>query len=209
MTDPQNPASDDRPRLASFQGEPVPEAVATGWAEFLTWGPSTQQAFVELLVSTVVERDEAALGQALERFCEANGIQGAAALSVLRTCQGLLRHGAALDLEPEDFMEDLRKLSAGESGAMRLVGTRYVPLKRRIREGLLAQALADHGQVLTGLSWRVDRLEGSDRAVGLNAPVVWLTLEVQEGEESRRHSMQLTPDAIQALRNFTARFSQG
>ncbi len=67
--------------------------------------------------------------------------------------------------------------------------------------------LADHGKVLTGLSWRVDNVTSSDRGADLASPVVFLTLRYQEGKDSDSVTLQLTPESLQELKAFMERFA--
>lgn len=196
------------PTLHCCGGRPAPEPVLEGWAHLDAMPTSVRQDFVEVLSSSVAESDEAALVSSLAGFCDAHGIERDAAVAALRACQFLFHRAAALDLDPEHFVEDLHRLSPERTGALRVIGSRYAPLKQQIREGLLIQALADHGDVLVDLDWRVDTLTSSDRAVGLNAPVVFLSLHLRDARESKRVSVQLTTGSIRKLQQFCQRFSE-
>lgn len=197
------------PPLDCCQGQPPPEPVVRGWAHLVSMSTSVQQAFTEILTESVTEPDEAVLSRSLAGFCETHRVDQEEAFTALKACQFLLHRASALDLDGERFAEDLRKLSGEEMGALRLVASRYEPLKRRVREELLVQTLADHGKVLTDLDWRVDNVSSSDRAVGLNAPVVFLTLHVRDAGSSERMTVQLTTRSINMLRQFCQRFSDG
>jgi len=204
---PTSEQSGKPPALNCCQGRPAPDGVVQGWKQLSAFPTSSQQAFFELLTSSVVEPDESALATALNRFHEDHGVQRGQALMALQTCQFLLQRSAALDLDPDRFVEDLHALSPEESGALRLLATRYAPLKKRVREELLLQSLADHGKVLVDLDWRVDTVSASDRAVNLNAPVVFLTLQLQGTDGPERVSLQLTTKSVQMLQQFCQRFS--
>jgi len=200
--------SSDPPSLECCQGQAPPEAVVRGWERLVAMPTSAQQAFTEILAESVTEPDEGALSRALAGFCEAHRVGEDEAFTALKACHFLLHRAAALDLPAEGFAGDLRKLSGDETGALRLVAPRYAPLKKRIREELLERTLADHGHVLVDLGWRVDTLTSSDRAVGLDAPVVFLTLKLRDSEATERVTVQLTPRSIRMLRSFCRRFSE-
>ncbi len=208
MTESRTSEPQEAPTLHCCRGEPAPEAVVQGWRRLLAMRTSTRQAFLELFTTSVVEPDEATLEARLSGFCDSQGHEPEAALSALRTCRFLLERSAALDLDEERFTQDLEALSAGDPGAPRLLASRYLPLKGHIREGLLDETLADHGNVLVGLDWRLDHVSSSDRAVNLDAPVVFLTLDVRNAQGSERVSVQLTGRSIQMLRRFADRFSE-
>lgn len=206
--EPRTSEKQQPPALHCCQGEPAPDGVVEGWAHLLSLRTSAQQAFVELLTTSIVEPDERALEAMLARFCESHDIEPGAVLGALTACQFLLQRSAALDLEAHLFMDDLQKLSPDDAGGLRLIASRYLPLKQRIREHLLEQSLADHGRVLVDLDWRVDHVTSTDRAVNLDTPVVFLTLRLRDAERDERVTMQLTARSIRMLRLFAQRFSE-
>jgi hypothetical protein len=53
----------------------------------------------------------------------------------------------------------------------------------------------------------MDQVASTDRAVNLNAPVVFLSLRLRDGESTERVTVQLTDRSIRMLRQFLQRFS--
>jgi hypothetical protein len=206
-TEPRVSEEQQPPTLHCCQGASAPEAVVHGWKQLLALRTSTQQAFLELLTASIVEPDEAALEGALAAFCRSHDLEPEAVLRALKACQFLLQRSAALDLDSQHFIDDLQKLSPDDPSGLRLVASRYLPLKQRVREHLLELSLADHGNILIGLDWRMDQVASTDRAVNLNAPVVFLSLRLRDGESTERVTVQLTSRSIQLLRQFTQRFT--
>jgi len=210
MTEPQSTHDGKPPALHSLQGKSAPDPVVEGWAQVLAMQTSARQAFIELLSRSVIDPDEATLSRVLSKFCGGHGTDQRDAYSALKACQFLLQGAAALDLPPERFMEDLHRLSpSNDLGGVRLLGSRYIPLKKRIREALLVQALADHGKVLVDLDWRIDSVTSSNHALAHDASVVYLTLQTRDAEGEERVTLQLTAQSIQMLRQFCRRFSHG
>lgn len=204
---PSSATGQDRPKLHCLQGQAAPDAIVGGWDSFIVMRTSAQQAFVELLVDSILETDEAALGTALHQFCETHGVSRDEAFAALKAAQFLLHRAAASDLDTETFAADLQALSPDAVDGLRLLGTRYAPLKQRIREELLLQTLSDHGKVLRDLNWRLDTFNSSDRVVGLRSPVVFLTLQLEDAGGQERVTVQLTPQSVQMLQRFCQRFS--
>jgi hypothetical protein len=207
MTEPHVSEEQQPPTLHCCQGAPAPEGVVHGWKQLLALRTSAQQAFLELLTASVVEPDEAALEGALAAYCESYDLEPGPVLHALKACQFLLQRSAALDLDSQHFIDDLQKLSADDASGLRLLSSRYLPLKQRVREHLLELSLADHGNVLLGLDWRLDQVGSTDRAVNLNAPVVFLSLRLRDGDSTERVTVQLTSRSIEMLRQFIQRFS--
>lgn len=196
------------PALHLTGGEPAPEPVVDGWGYFMAMPASVQQSLVELLAATIAESDEGALGAMVARFADGNSLDRDAAILALRSCQFLVRHAAGLDLDGSRFVEDMAALSGDDKGALRVLSSRYGPLKQQIREGLLLQALADHGKVLVDLDWRVDHIKASDRLAGPDRTVVLLALRLRDGDQMEQVRIQLTPRSIELLRRFCDRFSE-
>ena len=199
--------TDRTPTLQCCQGEAPPDAVVRGWKHLLSLPTGAQQDLVEILAQAPVELDDGTLDTALSAVQERHGLQREPLVGALQASRFLLLRASALDLDAEAFVADLQALSPSGSGGVRLLGGRYLPLKNGIREGLLERSLADHGKVLVGLDWRVDRVSSSDRAVDLEAPVVFLTLQLQDADERERVTVQLTNRSIQLLRQFCQRFA--
>jgi hypothetical protein len=207
-TEPRAPETES-PTLHCCQGGPAPDGVVRGWADLLAMRTSAQQGLVDLLASTIVSPDPDAVQPMIARFCDEHGLEPQPVLRALDACQFLLQRSAALDLDSQRFIDDLQALSPEDPAGLRLLASRYLPLKQGIREQLLELSLADHGNVLIGLDWRVDRVASTDRAANLDAPVVYLTLQLRSATEHERVTVQLTNRSIQLLRQFTQRFSDG
>ncbi|TVR62265.1 MAG: hypothetical protein EA422_11555 [Gemmatimonadales bacterium] len=200
-------SSQDLPELATCGGQPVPAPVQEGWETLLTLPSSVLQAFAEVLMASVAEVDEEALGQAVAELSGRHGLDVDAVVRAIQACQFLLRQAAVLDLDAATFASDLQQLSGEQTGPLRLLLARYGPMKAQIRERLLLQTLMDHGKVLVGLDWRVDRVSASNRLNGPASDVVLLTLELQSTAGPERVSIQLPNRSLNLLREFCAQFS--
>lgn len=183
--------------------------MAQGWQVLLQLPGRAQQEMTELVVRSVVNPGDEDLAPALEAICRSSDLTGSAGMRALRACQFLLTEAAARDLDAEPFMEDLEALSGEATQGLRLLGTRYPALKARLREHLLHQSLTDHGTVLVDLDWRVDVVQDTSRAQGLNSSVIHLTLELETSDGRERVTMQLPPRSVRILQDFTRRFQLG
>ena len=208
-TSPSDGMPKDPPKLATCRGQPAPAPVQEGWETLLTLPSSTLQAFAELLMASIADVNEEELGQAVTGFSGRYGLDTDAVIKSVQACQFLLRQAAVLDLDPSAFASDLRELSGEETGPLRVLLSRYGPMKTRIRERLLVQTLMDHGKVLVGLDWRVDRISASNRLSGPASDVVILTLELQSTGETERVNIQLPTRSLSLLQEFCALFTSG
>lgn len=209
---PMNPSAPDgssseRPPLSTCQGQPAPVPVQEGWENLLTLPTSALQGFGELFTATVADMEEESLGQAVTAYCGQYGLDTQAVIDSIRACQFLLRQAAVLDLDASAFASDLAKLSGEEVGPLRVIMSRYAPLKSRVRDGLMLQALMDHGKVLVDLDWRVDRVSASNRLANPGSDVVILSMELRSTSGSERVTMHLPAQSLKLLHDFCSRFN--
>ena len=159
-----------------------------------------------MLELALTEPENPDSAQHLRRFAAGHGVDERGLLAAVRACDYLLRHAAALGLEADRFDGELAAL-AGED-ARRLLAAHYPAARRWLREQALVDTLADHGNVLTGMDWRVDQVRGSHRAQELDSPVLFLRLHYRNGTDRRELPLQLTAEAAAQLQSLCERFSR-
>ncbi|MET0390757.1 MAG: hypothetical protein ABW321_32590 [Polyangiales bacterium] len=140
--------------------------------------------------------------EALQVFCQRFATHPAGVLAAIRTCDFLLRQAAALGVGRDAFAADVRRLlGPGEDrSALELLLNQFDEATHYLRRALLEATLADHGQVLTAFDWRVDRVKLSSRGLLAEAEVLLLNLRYRKQDKDEQLSLQLTPDAVAALR---------
>jgi hypothetical protein len=113
-----------------------------------------------------------------------------------------------LDLSLEAFHHDLDALSGGDHEGAKIISAKYDEMKAGLRALIIQNSLADHGNLLVGLDWRLDEITASDRGTQLNTVVVFLTLRYRAGNQIERITFQLSPEAMKELKRFTDRFGE-
>jgi len=196
----------DNVKLNCLGGADAPKEFVEGWKKFLAFPRDAQSDFWEIVQQALVVPSAPAIQEAGNQFCARHSVAVDDGISALQTCAKLVGQAAALDLSQEQFRDDLIRLCSEDPVAAEFVASRYQQAKQNLRGTILGAVLADHGKVMTGISWRVETVQASDRAANLNATVVHLTLLYQEGTETGRVSLQLTPETLQRLKAFTNRF---
>jgi len=146
---------------------------------------------------------EAQIGEqataAVNAFCEARRIRPDDLVSPIKACRYLFRQAARRNVSPEDLRGDLRALCGeGTSFEDRLVGwyERALPILRR---EIMIAALSAHGNLTTGVDWRLDSIQMSQDGEGLNVPVALLTFRYLKGDQKKRITMQFAPEMIREL----------
>jgi hypothetical protein len=168
-------------RLKCCQDRPAPHAVVEGWKQFLGFPEKAINNFWSIL--------RPALMQPTNR------------------CDFLMRQAAALDMDAAPFRQDLATLSEGNEQGAEVIFSQYEGAKAGLRKVIIQESLADHGNVLVGVEWRVDNVTASDRGTKLDTTVVLLTLRYRDANRTERITLQLTPEAMKELKLFCDRFT--
>ncbi len=205
--DQPSPSRGTETKLHSFGGNPAPPPVTDGWRRVLGLSPETRSGFWSVLVSALVEPTDPGSQKRLESFCQTHGITEEDAVAAVQACGVLLRQASALDLDRDHFGRDLVSLSGGENVDFGVLLSKYDELKVEFRQRIVGESLISHGKVLVGIDWRVDNVVSSDRGARLNATVILLTLRYREGDRVERITLQLTPEALKELKQFTERIA--
>lgn len=204
-SDPQSanpPASS--PVLQCCGGRPAPPEVVQGWQAYLEFTGDARQGFWSVLNPALVDPANPGNRDRVQLFCKDHGVPLSDVVAAVRACDFLFRRAATFNLDDRMFEADLVTLSNGDSQACRPLMARYDMAKSKIRDGIIAGTLADHGKVLVGVSWRTDMIGASQRGMHLGVPVPILTLNYVEGEKKDRVTLQLTPESLRQLKQFCA-----
>ncbi len=191
-------------RLHCLAGQAASAEVLSDWQRLMGLPERARGSLWELVTASLGQVD-AALERRAEAFCQLYGVAAADLQSSLRVCRFLMGRASAIDLPFAQMAEDVALLSRGaqpEMGALFL--SHYDAAKALVRRGLVERMMLDHGKVLTGLDWRVDKIAASDRGVGRDTPVVLLTLRLRDGDREERNTFYLTPEAFTQMKNAWA-----
>lgn len=196
------------PPLHCLDGRPAPDEVREGWRAVRGLPDAALPGFRDLLLASLAPDADTSAGRAA--LGRDHGIGPAALDAALRTAAFVLERAAAADLDVERLRADLRALSGAAAGAHAdALAELFGAVRGDLRARLVRQLLADHGNVLVGLDWRVDRVESSARGGGLSTSVVFLTLKYLRAGTLERITLQLTPEALNDLKTFFERFRSG
>src|SRR5262249_50677739 len=111
-----------------------------------------------------------------------------------------IREAARHDVPAGALAEDLDRLCPDDPLVKELLLAGYDAAKDQLRNEIVRAAIADHGKILVGVSWRLDAIQASDRGGKLRTPVAMLTLHYREGGETGRVTMQVLPDMMGELK---------
>lgn len=191
--------------LHSFGGQSPPKYLIEGWERLLGFPSEAQPGFFDLVVAAVFQPADPANRERFDSFRQRHQLPEPDFVAAIQACGLLLRRASAHDLDKEHFSRDVAALSGGRATATEPLLDRYEEIKRHVRQQLVTEALADHGNVLVGIDWRVDQVASSNKGARLNTNVVMLTFRYRDGDRSERITFQLTPQALSELKTFTER----
>ena len=195
-------------RLKCCQDRPVPEAVVEGWKQFLGFPEKAINNFWSILRPALMQTANPNNRQRIESFCGDYGLKETDVVAALRSCDFLMRQAAALDMDAAPFRQDLATLSEGDEQGAEVIFSQYEGAKAGLRKVIIQESLADHGNVLVGIDWRVDNVTASDRGTKLDTTVVLLTLRYRDANRTERITLQLTPEGMKELKLFCDRFAR-
>lgn len=204
----QNGQSRQQVLLYCCNGNPAPIPVVDGWKRFLGFSQTAKNNFLSLLMTSLMGPSGQYLDDMLDAFCRDNGLSAEDVVSAVQSCDFIIRQAATLDLSLETFQQDLNALSGGDDEGAKIILSKYDDMKAELRALIIQESLADHGNLLLGLDWRLDEITASDRGIQLNTVVVFLTLRYRSGNQIERITFQLSPEAMKELKRFTDRFGK-
>jgi hypothetical protein len=179
--------------------------VVSGWRKLLKLSSSARRSFWNLLGPALLEPTSEAQEGRLRDFSRANGLSKADLDAALRSVGFLLERSSALDLPLGTFQADVAVLSEETTPeGLEVLFSRYDDIRAQLRSGVVQGSVADHGNVLVGLDWRIDNVIASDRGQ-VDTTIVLLTLRYLEGTKPGRLTLQLTTEALHEIKLFTDR----
>lgn len=194
------------PGLRCLGGEPPPPELAADLRRLLELPQGARLRLWEALGPSLAEPVPVAVERLLDAFCQEHDVGSEVLARVLKACRFLVREASKRDLDRTALAADLAALAPAEGGdeiqAILLAG--YDKAKALVRREIVRAALLDHGRLLTGVDWRIDTIAASSRGAKIQAPVALLTLTYQEGGQSTRLTLQVTPDMLRELQRLCA-----
>jgi hypothetical protein len=189
--------------LRCLSGRPCPEDIALHARSAAKLTKEAVDQLPAVLDACVTEPMSQPLATALTQFSLRHEVAEADLGRTLRACRFAVREASAVDLDLEALAEDLAMLFPDAKELRSLVLARYDALKKKVRAGLYASALAEHGAVLSDVAWRVDLVATTSDAARLMMPVAMLTLSYREHGAERKLTLQVPRDVLAKLNDVT------
>jgi len=172
---------------------------------------AARESIWSVLGPALNEHLPADLDRGISAFARLHGADPAALAGTVRAYRILIRSAFSVSASPRDLAVDLDAVATDEAEG-ELLRTAIIPgfpsAQQLLQQEATGGAVGDHGRVLVGVDWRLDRLIASTRGDAEGAFVGMLTLSFVEGKEERRLTVQALPDTVAKLREACDRMMQ-
>jgi hypothetical protein len=158
-----------------------------------------RESFEQLVLPVLGQAPDERVDETITQLCRNNELEVDVAGTAIKATRFFVRQAAALNVAPAQLAEDLKALDCpGE--LVGIITKIYELALNELRLEIAQATIVAHGNVLTGVEWRVDTLGASNRGRGINIPVAMITLHFRNGDETERLTLQALPDAVNTLR---------
>jgi COMM domain len=160
--------------------------------------PAARERLWSILGPCVSEKLPDGLDQQIQAFERAFELQPTALPRVLRACRLLVRGAALRGLDASAVQTDALALTGSDEPG-RVLARGYDAARALVRRESMRSALVEHGPVLDGVDWRIDRVTGSNRRSDLQFSFAVLTLHYEQAGRPERLTVQVTPETLLEL----------
>lgn len=200
MSDPK-PSRPEGVSLKCLGGALAPPDMAPDLRRFAGLPQAAKRQLWHALGPSLAEPVPPDVERILDAFCARHGVPDDDLARVLKACRFLLRAAVRADLDAAAFGADVDALSGGSDEIRVVLLAGYDAAKALIRREIVKNTVLDHGKLLVGADWRLDRVVSSAHGSNIGAGVAVLTLRYREGDRQERLTLHVLPDALRELRD--------
>ncbi len=187
--------------LACLGGQPPPVRVQRDFEALVSLPEGAREAFWKVLWPCLVPTVGEDADRAVEQFSREHRAVGQQVAEAIRGLRFLIFEAAGAGAEKHVFAADLGVLCGEHANAWReVLLPRYEEARDVLRSQLVRQTIVDHGRLMVGLDWRIDRILGSQHGRAIQANVALLTFTYQDGDERKRITLHAEPAMMMRMR---------
>jgi hypothetical protein len=179
----------------------IPPEVSGDLKSLAALDPAIHEAFWEVLEPSLRPVLDDRVEAIVAKFCRSHDVTKEALSPALRACRFLLRRASQLNIERDVFRREAVAISDDEALVDAVLLPSYDRAMPVLRQRVVAGALAEHGNLLVGVDWRVDQVKACQRGRDIDTKIALLTFSYQEGEVKKRITLQLVPEMLEELRD--------
>jgi hypothetical protein len=205
-------STSDAPGHRRFtSGEPVPATIPADLRALLQLSEAARSRFGEILGPCLQPKVPDDADRMIEAFGRKYDTVGNHVAHALRGSRYVIWEAAKANASSADLRDELVALTDADAAVA--MATVLLPIyeaaRDRIRGEVMRRAIADHGTMVVGVDWRLDRVVASQHARELEAEIAVLTFSCREGSETRRVTLQLDREMLGRLRGVCERMLGG
>lgn len=187
--------------LRSLGGDAPPPGLGGDLRAIERLPPRVRDDLWEAVAPNLAAQVDPRAGAAMTAFCEARRVSHADLVGPVKACRFLFRRAAQNNLSADDLRADVAALVGEGEGSLvlPLLVDLYARALPALRQELIVAALAEHGNLATGVDFRLDVVKQSQSGVALDTPVVLMTFRYRKGEENKRITLQFLPSLVGEL----------
>jgi hypothetical protein len=187
--------------LSSLGGRPMPATLPADFEALLGLPAGAQERFWDVLGPCLEATLGADADRAIEAFARRHEVLPKSIAHAIRGCRFLLYEAARSNADKHTVAADLGRLGGDQAEALRaILLPGFDAAIRMLRADIVRRSILDHGSLLVGVDWRVDRVLASQHGRGIDTPVGVITLTYQRGADKERVTLYCEPGMLQRLR---------
>lgn len=199
---PEDPMSAQPGSLSILGGRPMPATLPDDFEALLGLPASAKERFWDVLGPCL----EASLGpdadRAIEGFARRHDAVPSRVAHAIRGCRLLMYEAARGNADKHVVAADLGRLGGERAEALRsILLPGFDAAMRMLRADIVQRSILDHGALLVGVDWRVDRILASQHGRDVDTSVGVITLTYQRGAQKERITLHCEPGMLQRLRS--------
>ena len=204
MTSEANRGDQQAVVLKLLQGKPPTPDLLRRWRRYIELPALVHARIWEVLNPILLGLPQESVPQHVAQFAAAVNVEVSDLTLALEGCHALLLEATARNIDVKDFNEDLALLSGAGAGqtARAAIVEGYERSNKLIRQRLVMESVAEHGKVLTGLNWRIDRILMSNHGFNLDTPILMMTLHYEDAGEKQHMTFQVSDSVLTMMRDF-------
>lgn len=188
-------------KLACLGEHPGPASLKGDVEALLELTPQAKARLVEVLLPCLDPTLGPEVDRQVESFARLTEVVPSRLALALRALRFLFDSCARRAVQKHVLAVDLGRLGGERADELRdLVLPLYEAAMQRLRAAMIRRTILDHGALLTGVDWRVDRVLGSQHGDALDATLGVLTFSYRRGAHEERLTLHCEPQSLRNLR---------
>lgn len=195
------PDSAPPPALRCLLGGHPPPAMGSDLESLLDLPEAARAEFWQVLAAYLKPDLDDEARSTIVGYCTRHDLPSSRIAPAIKAARFLFQAGARAHLQPKELAEDLRALAPASAPTLEaLLIPWFDDFAPKLRRQSARESIADHGKLVVGTSWRIDRIVRSKRGREMDTSVALMTFRYLEGDREGRVTLQLLPETIAELR---------